>query len=86
MMTETFVFLSQFVTVWLLGFQSLNVRDGKYLWAAVTSFLLGITGFYTISQISIAKEMFTSIWFAYILAGPIAITSSMWCHKKVFKY
>lgn len=40
------IFLAQFVTVYLLGVQSLNVRDGNYVGAAVTSVALGCSGYY----------------------------------------
>lgn len=84
-MTELLVFISQFSLVFLLGLQSQFVRDGHYIGAAIVSLALGIAGFYVTMQIAIIKEMFTSIWWVYILAGPVAINSSIFVHKRYLK-
>lgn len=86
MQQEILVFISQFLLILLLGMQSLNVRDGRYFLAAITSLLLGIMGFYVTAQIAIVKEALTSVWWFYIVAGPLGIVTSMWLHPKVVKF
>lgn len=85
-MTEVLVFSAQFVLVFLLGIQSQFVRDGNYVGAAITSFCLGVAGFYTTMQIAIIKEMFTTMYWFYISAGPLAIVSSIYTHRKFSRW
>ena len=83
-MTEVLVFISQGALVFLLGIQSRFVRDSQYAYAALTSALLGVAGYYTTMQIAIVKEMFTSVYWAYLTAGPLAIMLSIFVHDKWF--
>ena len=83
-MTEVLVFISNFVLVFLLGVQGRFVRDSQYVHAAVTSCMLGVAGYYTTMQIAIVKEMFTSVYWAYLTAGPLAIMLSIFVHDKWF--
>lgn len=85
-MTELIVFISQFLMVFLFGLQSLNFKGGHYVAAAITSFLLSLAGFYVIVQISLVKEMFTSIWWAYIFAGPFGAVLSMKLHPYFVRF
>jgi len=86
MHTEILVFVSQYLLILLLGLQSLNVRDGRVFLAAITSLLLGITGFYVTAQIAIVKEALTSVWWFYIFAGPLGIMTSIKLHPKLIKW
>ena len=82
-----YVFLSQFCMVYLLGMQSLNVRDGRYVGAAITSALLGVFGFILTSTIGSkeAADLFTVFGFTFVVAGPLAIMAAMATHPKLIK-
>lgn len=61
--------------------QSLNVNQRRYLAAAVTSFLLGIGGFFLTSVIGEAKgQEGTVLWWAFVLAGPAGIVLAIAVH------
>ena len=68
----------------MLGIQSLNVRDGKKLSAAITSLLLGIAGWTITGTISSVyhEGMLSVVFFAFIFAGPLGISFSIWLHGK----
>jgi hypothetical protein len=76
------LFIAQFCMIFLLGVQSLNVRDGHYVGAAITSLLLGIVGF-TITSI-IGKlhieDLMTVVGCSFLVAGPLGIVSAMASH------
>jgi hypothetical protein len=84
---ELVVFVSQFLMVFLLGFQQMNVMRGFYFHAALTSFLLGLSGWATITIVSKfhVTDFLTVLFFAYIVAGPLAIVSAMKLHRTLFK-
>jgi hypothetical protein len=84
---EVIVFVSQFLMVFLLGFQTQNVIRGFYFQAAFTSFLLGLSGWVTITIVSKfhVTDFLTVLFFAYIVAGPLAIVSAMKLHRILFK-
>jgi uncharacterized membrane protein YuzA (DUF378 family) len=74
------VALTGFASVFALGFQSRNVNNGDYLWAAGTSLFVGF------SQAYLWKHVIDMGSFAaaatYSVAGATAIVSSMWVHKR----
>lgn len=73
------IFVSTFVLVFALGFQSLNVNRGHYLAAFLTSF--AISG----SNLVLFKTVPQADWlqiFAYLTGGPFGIIASMWAHRK----
>lgn len=77
-MTALLVFVSTFVAVFALGFQSRNVNQGHYTAAALTSFLIGA------GNLALYRFMPTpGTWevAAYLLAGPTAILASMKVHE-----
>lgn len=80
------VFLIQLVYVFLLGFQSRNVRDGQYTAAAMTSFLLGCCGLYLTTMIARAAitEGDRLVQIAYVIAGPVGICLAMHLHDRIF--
>lgn len=78
-MTALVIFASTFVLVFALGFQSLNVNNGHYKAAFLTSFAIGVSNlalFKTVPQADVFEIA------AYLIAGPFAITASMWAHDK----
>lgn len=83
----TIIFTAQFVCVFLLGTQSQNIRDGKKLAAAVTSLLLGISGWLCTGIISQAysQGMLSSVFAAFVISGPLAIVASMFVHEHFHK-
>jgi hypothetical protein len=76
--TLVLVFASQFVLVFALGFQSLNVNGGHYVAAAVSSILIGATSLVMYKVLPEADALTMAVWLA---AGPLAIVSSMWVHR-----
>ena len=76
-MTVLIIFVSTFATVFALGFQSLNVNNGHYYAAAVTSFVIGASHL-VLYKILPDGDLLTCA--AFLVAGPLAITSSMWAH------
>jgi len=81
-MNAFLIFSSTFALVFALGFQSLNVNNGHYKAAFLTSFIIGV------SNIVLFKTVPNANWLeicAYLSAGPFAIISSMWMHKKLHK-
>jgi hypothetical protein len=79
-MTELILFCSTFVLVFALGAQSLNVNNGHYVAAALTSFVIGG------GQMVLYKLAPDASWSeitAYLLGGPFGITASMWAHPRL---
>ena len=83
MLDNLILFVAQFVFIFLLGIQQLNIVRGYYVAAAVTSLLLGVCGWFTIGIIAEATTYdLTSVTFlTYIVAGPMGIVTAMWVHK-----
>ena len=79
-MTELTLFCSTFILVFALGMQSLNVNNGHYVLAALTSFVIGA------GQMVLYKLAPHASWpeiAAYMLGGPFGITCSMWFHPRL---
>jgi hypothetical protein len=87
MIDNLILFVAQFVFIFLLGIQQLNVMRGYYVAAALTSLLLGICGWFTIGIIAEATTYdLTSVTFVtYIIAGPLGILSAMYFHSWMWK-
>jgi len=80
--TEALLFISQFLTIFCLGFQQQNVHQRRYMAAAATSVIIGLAQVFmwkTMPQ-STPSQMVT--WLA---AGPAGIMFSMWLHPRIFK-
>lgn len=78
-MIELALFASTFVTVFALGFQSLNVNQGRYLAAFLTSFVIGG------SSLVLYRYLPQPTWSqiaGYLLGGATGIVASMWMHKR----
>lgn len=81
-MTELTLFASTFVLVFALGAQSLNVNNGHYYAAAVTSFAIGAM------QMVLFKLAPNANWTeiaAFLSGGPFGITASMWAHPRLHR-
>lgn len=78
-MPALILFISTFVAVFALGFQSLNVNQGHYRAAALTSFAIG-GGNLLILKMVPNGDFYAMA--AYLVAGPLAIMASMWVHRR----
>lgn len=76
------VFISGFLSVFLLGFQSRLVNHGNFVWAACCSFTIAF--FQASLWHNIMKEASLINTFAYGISGACAITSAMYIHKRIF--
>lgn len=76
-MTELTLFTSTYILVFALGLQSLNVNNGHYILAALTSFVIGA------GQMILYKLAPNAGWTeiaAYLCGGPFGIVSAMHAH------
>lgn len=81
-MTELALFVSVFVSVFALGFQSQNVNQGHYLAAFMTSFLIGgghLALYRLMPEASLSEVV------AYLLGGPFGIIASMVVHRRYMR-
>ena len=81
------VFACQFAFILTLGMQTQNVIGRHYAAAMGSSLLLGMMGLYLTGVIAKAAVLGGS-WvttIAYLVAGPLAIATSMWLHPKLAK-
>lgn len=81
------IFIAQFLAIYLLGFQQMNVIGKHYILAFITSLLLGVFGYYITSTVSTANldQMFTPFWWSFIIAGPCGIITAMYTHPWIKK-
>jgi hypothetical protein len=79
--TEIILFASTFITVFALGFQSRNVNQGQYLWAAITSFFIGGA---SLVLYKVLPDASATQCAAYLLGGATGITSSIYVHSRWF--
>jgi len=86
-MIELIIFTIQFIVVFLLGIQSLMVRDSNIYGAAVVSLFIGVSQFYIFAIIGglSADDIGNLKWLVFILAGPIAIVFSIKTHPSIAK-
>ena len=83
-MTELLVFITQFLTIFMLGVQSLMVRDHNYVGAILGSFIIGVCQFFIYGTVS-TLQLGSSSWYFFIFAGPIAIASAMYTQPILLK-
>lgn len=81
-MMHLWLFLSAFLTVFLLGFQQKNVQGDHYLWAIVTSFGIGSAQIFLWRLMPEANA--TQI-IATLAGGPFGIVAAMWVHPRLAK-
>jgi len=77
MMQTLGIFAATFVTVFALGFQSRNVNTHQYGAAAMTSLFIGGSHLVLYKALPDGDLLACA---AYLTAGPLAITASMWAH------
>jgi hypothetical protein len=73
------VFVGTWLSVFTLGLQSLNVNQGHYLAAAVTSLGIGA------GHVLLYRYMPSANWgelAGYFIGGVTGITASMWFHRR----
>jgi len=76
------IFAAGFASVFLLGFQSRNVNNGNYGWAAATSFLVCIAQSTLWHRIA-APDATTADALTYGLSGAFGITAAMALHRRL---
>lgn len=81
-MQELILFSSTFIIVFLLGLQSINVNNRRYVASAITS--IGI-GSCTLLQLRLVPKMEMNLLqdFCYLAGGPLGIMFSIWFYKEV---
>lgn len=80
-----FVFAAQFLYVFLLGLQQLNVVGRHYAAAAATSWCLGVFGYYLTATIAVhsSPDSGSLVWWAFTTAGVAGICFAMWVHPRI---
>jgi uncharacterized membrane-anchored protein YitT (DUF2179 family) len=79
MANAVLIFISTFVLVFALGFQSLNVNSGNFIAAFITSFFIGVSNLVLFKTIPQSGGLEIA---AYLFSAPFAIVASMWVHKQ----
>jgi len=79
---ELTLFASTFVLVFALGLQSLNVNNGHFIAAAVTSFVIGGG---QMVLFKLAPDANWSQTAAFLSGGPFGIMASMWAHPRLVR-
>ena len=82
-MTELLLFGSTFVAVFALGVQSLNVNNGHYLAAFLTSFIIGAGNLVLLKLVP--GETSALEIAAYFAGGPFGIIAAMRWHRWFFR-
>lgn len=75
------LFLSTYIAVFALGFQSLNVNNGHQKTAFVTSLVISAMN---LAILKYTPDANTIEMIGYMLGGPLGIVSSMRAHRWVF--
>jgi hypothetical protein len=80
MQAALIVFVSSFCCVFALGFQSLNVNQGRHFWASATSLIICTGTLYLFQQLPTA-----GFWpiAAYYIGCNLGINASMWAHPRL---
>ena len=78
-MTELILFATVYVSVFFMGFQSLCVNSGHKWLAAGNSLIIGSMGL-LLYKVAPHAQGITEVA-SYIVAGPLAIVSSMCVHQ-----
>lgn len=79
-MTELYLFLAAFITVFALGFQHQNVDGRHFIAAAITSIVIGAAQIFLwrIVPIATASEIV-----ATLAGGPAGIVAAMYAHPRI---
>jgi hypothetical protein len=81
--TSFWLFLSTFVLVFLLGFQSLTVNSKMYVLAMINSAGIGLCNLYMLKVVPGVDIGNIVHIVSYISGGPLGIISSMFLHFKI---
>lgn len=73
-----------FIQVFALGFQSRNVNNGDYAWAAGTSFFIGVSQAIVWRKVTAPDAGWLEA-FVLGLSGSMAIMCAMHVHQKLIK-
>jgi uncharacterized oligopeptide transporter (OPT) family protein len=76
------MFLSNFFVVFLLGLQSKNVHQSRYVAAMVTSFGISIANFVFVKYAATGSY---GVFFACAAGGSLGIAFSIWFYKHVIE-
>ena len=79
-MSSLLLFASTFISVFALGLQSLNVNQGHYLAAGITSVLIS-TGHIFLYRFMPDANVLDAL--GYYAGGIAGITASMWVHPRL---
>lgn len=79
-MTELYLFLAAFITVFALGFQQQNVSGRHYLAAVLTSVVIGAAQIFLWRVVPVATA--TDI-VATLAGGPAGIVAAMYAHPRI---
>ena len=79
-MNAIYLFAATYVTVFALGFQSLNVNQGHAKSAFIGSLVIGASN---LVVYKLVPDTHTYIDIAaYLFGGPLGVVSSMWVHRR----
>ncbi|MGD2118088.1 MAG: hypothetical protein PVG66_07005 [Chromatiales bacterium] len=76
------LFISSYLTVFLLVFQQQNVTHRRYLWATTTSIAITVSQFVLIKSVTASNS-----WEILFMAcgGVLGVLSSMYLHPRLMK-
>lgn len=72
------IFATGFLSVFAMGFQSRNVNNGDYKYAALSSLFIGVSSVYLWN--TVPATLLGGL--IYGLSGSCGITLSMWVHRR----
>lgn len=72
------IFITGFLSVFAMGFQSRNVNNGDYKYAALSSLFIGLSSVYLWN--TVPATLVGGL--IYGASGSCGITLSMWIHKR----
>jgi hypothetical protein len=87
-MNAGLIFISQFSMIFLLGLQTINVKDGREFSAAFVSLLLSLMSWNITGTVSshYHEGMLSLIFASFAISGPLGIVASIrlnkWMSKK----
>lgn len=82
-LTSFWLYLSTFVLVFLLGFQSLTVNSRMYVLAMFNSLGISLCNLYMFKVVPGVDAQNLEHISAYLLGGPFGVVSSMLVHFKI---
>lgn len=80
MLDALIILASSFFSVFALGFQSLNVNQGRYVWASLTSIVICTGSIFILRGIPTANVL---PLVAYYVGCNLGILTGMWSHPRL---